>query len=382
MELSTVGLDLAKNVLQLHAIDGDGSVVLRKLLCRAQVLAFFANLPGCVVWLEAGGSANLWARELIALGHDVRIIPPSYVTPCVCCGENDMADAEAISEAVQRSNMRFVPVKSEGQPSALMRHKARNLIQRQRTMIINALRAHMAELGVVAAQGPGGVADLIEIIADDEGETIPRASRRRRCARWWLDSEPARPSPGNLRARSAHGIETTRPAGASPRSRALERSPPARSQRPCRMPRSSARGANSRPGSGSHRGRTPAAARIGSDGRRNRAIVTSDACSRTGRPASCVTGVASRAPRRPGSTGCSTAGHRGWSRLRWPTSLRPSSGRCSFAEDHAASPRPRHRRLCIGAPGERKGWIDMMQTGRTGGQGDLDRFQAAAAAHD
>jgi len=177
MQITTVGLDLAKNIFQLHAIDGDGSVVLRKRLRRAQVLTFFADLPGCVVGLEACGSAHFWARELIALGHDVRIIPPSYVKPFVRRGKNDVADAEAICEAVQRPNMRFVPVKSEDQQSALMLHKARNLIQRQRTMLINALRAHMAELGIVAAQGPSRVADLVAIIEDDADETIPRLAK-------------------------------------------------------------------------------------------------------------------------------------------------------------------------------------------------------------
>ena len=177
MQITTIGLDLAKNVFQLHAIDGAGAVVLRKRLRRAQVMNFFADLPRCVVGLEACGSAHFWARELIALGHDVRIIPPSYVKAYVRRGKNDAADAEAICEAAQRPNMRFVPVKSEDQQSVLMLHKARNLIQRQRTMLINALRAHMAELGVVAAQGPSRVADLIAIIENDEDETIPHLAK-------------------------------------------------------------------------------------------------------------------------------------------------------------------------------------------------------------
>jgi transposase len=173
MKITAIGLDLAKNVFQLHGVDEAGGAVLRKRLRRMQMLTFFAELPRCIIGIEACGSAHFWARELMALGHDVRIIPPSYVKPYVRRGKNDAADAEAICEAVQRPNMRFVPVKSEDQQSALMLHKARNLIQRQRTMLINALRAHMAELGVVAAQGPSRVADLVAIIDDEENETIP-----------------------------------------------------------------------------------------------------------------------------------------------------------------------------------------------------------------
>ena len=177
MQVTTVGLDLAKNVFQVHGIDAKGEVVVRRRLRRAQVRDFFAGLEPCLIGLEACGTAHFWARELKALGHDVRIMPPSYVKAYVRRGKNDAVDAEAICEAVTRPNMRFVPVKTEDQQSALMLHKARELLIRQRTMLINALRAHMAELGMIAPQGREKVDDLIAVIEDGEDESIPALAK-------------------------------------------------------------------------------------------------------------------------------------------------------------------------------------------------------------
>lgn len=161
----------------MHAVDEAGQPVIRRRLRRNQVLTFFAGLPRCLVGLEACSSAHFWARELIALGHDARIIPPTYVKPYVRRGKNDAADAAAICEAVSRPSMRFVPVKSEEQQSALMLHNARELLLRQQTMLVNALRAHMAELGVTAPKGHFSFEDILAVIGDDADETIPAPAK-------------------------------------------------------------------------------------------------------------------------------------------------------------------------------------------------------------
>ncbi len=172
MDITTVGLDLAKNVFQVHGINAAGDVIVRRRLRRAQVCMYFANLKPCLIGMEACGTSHFWARELVALGHEVKIIPPSYVKPYVRRGKNDAADAEAICEAVTRPNMRFVPIKTEDQQAALMLHKARELLVRQQTMLMNALRAHMAELGMVAPLGRGKLKDIISVIEDPEDESI------------------------------------------------------------------------------------------------------------------------------------------------------------------------------------------------------------------
>ena len=151
-EIITVGLDLAKTVFQAHGADVSGRPVLRKKLRRDQVLAFFAQLPACVVAMEACGGAHCWGREIGKLGHDVRLIPPAYVRPFVKRQKND-ADAEAICEAAPRPQMRFVPVKSEAAQAAAMVFRVRELLIRQRTQAINALRGHLAEFGLVVPQG-------------------------------------------------------------------------------------------------------------------------------------------------------------------------------------------------------------------------------------
>jgi len=178
MQITTIGLDLAKNLLQVHAVDSDGQVVLRRRLARAEVVPFFANLAPCRIGVEACGTAHYWARELIALGHEVRLMPAAYVKPYVKRGKNDAADAEAICEAVTRPTMRFVPVKSAEQQAVLMVHRTWDLLVRQRTMLVNALRGHLAELGIVAAQGIARVTQLAAIVFDEADGRLPAFARQ------------------------------------------------------------------------------------------------------------------------------------------------------------------------------------------------------------
>src|ERR1700749_819206 len=153
--ISTIGLDLAKSVFQVHGVDTAGQVVVRRQLRRRHVLAFFEKLPPCLVGIEACASSHHWSRELQALGHTVRLMPPAYVKPCVKRQKNDATDAEAICEAVTRPNMRFVPTKTVEQQSGLVLHRARHLFIRQRTSVINSIRAYLAEFGIVAPLGAG-----------------------------------------------------------------------------------------------------------------------------------------------------------------------------------------------------------------------------------
>jgi len=151
--VTTVGLDLAKHVFQVHGVDALGRVVVAKAIRRNRLLEFFASLPRCLVGLEASGSAHHWARELITLGHETRMMPPAYVKPYIRRQKNDASDAAAICEAVTRPSMRFVPIKRVEQQAALMLHRGRALLIRQRTMLVNAPRAHMAEFGIIAPEG-------------------------------------------------------------------------------------------------------------------------------------------------------------------------------------------------------------------------------------
>jgi transposase len=177
-EVSTIGLDLAKHVFQVHGVDEQGSVVVRKALRRGAVVKFFAELSPCTVGIEACSTAHYWARELAALGHTVRLMPPAYVKAYVKRGKNDAADAEAICEAVARPTMRFVPVKSAEQQANAMIYKVRELLVRQRTQLINALRSHLAEMGIVAAKGAGKLDDLLAIVGDQEDERLPAPARQ------------------------------------------------------------------------------------------------------------------------------------------------------------------------------------------------------------
>lgn len=177
LEISTIGLDIAKNVFHAHGADAKGLQVLSRRITRGKLLSFFAAQPKCLVALEACGGAHHWARELLRMGHDVRLIPPAYVKPFVRRQKNDAADAEAICEAAQRPNMRFVTVKSEEQQASALVFRTRDLLVRQRTQTINAIRGHMAEYGWVAPKGPSWVAQLSELIDDEATTSLPQAAR-------------------------------------------------------------------------------------------------------------------------------------------------------------------------------------------------------------
>src|SRR6202049_2190104 len=176
-EVSTIGLDIAKSVFQVHGVDADGTVVIRKRISRAKILEFFAALPSCLVGIEACPSAHHWSRKLQALGHTVKLMPPSYVKAYLKRSKNNANDGAAICEAVTRPSMRFVPTKSDRQQSGLMLHRGRQLLVRQRTMLSNAIRGHMAELGIISAKGRNGTAELLEIIANADDDRIPAVAR-------------------------------------------------------------------------------------------------------------------------------------------------------------------------------------------------------------
>lgn len=176
-QVVTIGLDIAKSVFQVHGVDAQGAVVVRRRLTRSRMLAFFEKLAPCLVGLEACGSAHYWGRELSRLGYDVRLIPPSYVKPYVKRQKNDAADAEAICEAVSRPSMRFVPIKSPEQQSVMVAHRTRSILTRQRTQLSNAIRGHMSEFGLVAAVGRNGLETLIAIIADGADNRVPAETR-------------------------------------------------------------------------------------------------------------------------------------------------------------------------------------------------------------
>lgn len=176
-DIRVIGLDIAKSVFQLHGVDADGATVLQKRLTRGRLLAFFAKLPPCLIGIEACASSHYWARELTSLGHEVKLMPAQYVKPYVKRGKNDAADAEAICEAVTRPTMRFVGIKSPDQQSAMMLHRVRLILSRQRTQLSNALRAHMAEFGIVAPIGRNGIERLVGVIADPADDRLPAEAR-------------------------------------------------------------------------------------------------------------------------------------------------------------------------------------------------------------
>jgi transposase len=175
--ITTIGLDLAKSVFQVHGVDAAGNVVVRRQLKRRYVLPFFQKLPPCLIGMEACASSHHWSRELRTLGHTVRLMPPAYVKPYVKRHKTDVADAEAICEAVTRANMRFVPTKTPEQQSCLMLHRTRHLFIRQQTAVINAIRAHLAEFGIVAPVGRRGVEQLLDVVADSNDRRLPEVAR-------------------------------------------------------------------------------------------------------------------------------------------------------------------------------------------------------------
>jgi transposase len=175
--VATVGLDIAKSVFQVHCVDAAGQVVIRRQLKRRYVVAFFQKLPSCLIGIEACASSHYWSRELQVLGHTVRLMPAAYVKPYVKRQKNDATDAEAICEAVTRANMRFVETKTPEQQSCLMLHRTRHLLIRQQTAMINAIRAHLAEFGIVAPVGRLGVEELLGIVADPKDRRVPEIAR-------------------------------------------------------------------------------------------------------------------------------------------------------------------------------------------------------------
>jgi transposase len=195
-EVSTIGLDIAKSVFQVHGVDDAGVVTIRKRISRAKVLEFFADLAPCLIGIEACPSAHHWGRSLQAFGHTVKLMPPSYVKAYLKRSKNDANDAAAICEAVTRPSMRFVPIKTKEQQTALMLHRTRQLLVRQRTMLSNALRGHLAELGIVSAKGRNGTGELLRIISDGADN---RRVRQVPGTEWWNEvlrgkSSPARRS--------------------------------------------------------------------------------------------------------------------------------------------------------------------------------------------
>ena len=178
MKISTVGLDLAKNVFQVHAIDENGKAVVCKAMRRRQMIPFFTKLSPCLIGIEACGTSHYWARELAALGHEVKLMPPAYVKPYVKRGKSDAADAEAICEAVTRPTMRFVAIKWPEQQAVLALHRVRSLLIRQRTQLINMTRGQLAEFGIVLPKGTGHVFKFVSQIIDGEAFDIPSLANK------------------------------------------------------------------------------------------------------------------------------------------------------------------------------------------------------------
>ena len=176
-QVVTIGLDIAKSVFQVHGVDAEGAVVIRQKLPRARLLPFFGKLEPCLVGIEACGASHHWARELIGLSHEAKLMPPSYVKPYLKRQKNDMADAEAICEAVTRPTMRFVPVKSPEQQGVMVLHRTRLVMTRQRTQLSNAIRGHMAEFGLTAAIGREGLGKLIAVILDGDDDRVTKEAR-------------------------------------------------------------------------------------------------------------------------------------------------------------------------------------------------------------
>jgi len=280
-EVVVVGIDLAKSVFQVHGVDAHGKVVLRQRLSRARLLPFFMKLPACLIGMETCASANHWARELIALGHEVRLMPPHYVKPYVKRSKNDASDAEAICEAVTRPTMRFVGVKSPEQQSVLVLHRTRLILTRQRTQIGNAIRAHLAEFGIVAPVGRQGLDRLFAVITDPSDTRVPVAARA--CLSM-LAASTAWFLPTCSRPTGRSGPTAGRPssAGACRRSLASGRWLRARWWRACPIRASSGPAVACPHGSAWCLGRTHRAARSGSAASPRRATPICDGCCSSG----------------------------------------------------------------------------------------------------
>ncbi|MGF7174950.1 hypothetical protein FHS63_002721 [Azospirillum doebereinerae] len=230
--LVTVGLDPAKNVFQVHGVTAEGKVLVRRQLRRGEMLKFLQGVPSCRVGIEACGTAHHWAREIAALGHTVKLMPPAYVKPYVKRGKTDAADAEAIREAVTRPTMRFVAIKTTDQQAALMLHKTRDLLVRQRTMLVNGLRGHLAEFGIIAAKGLGGVKTIVEALHEAQDQ-LP-SWRGWRCTGSSSNFATSAPRSNDWRSASWFGIGPAMSADGWLPLPASVRSPRVRSRRPCR----------------------------------------------------------------------------------------------------------------------------------------------------
>jgi transposase len=281
--VTTIGLDIAKSVFQVHGVDAHGNVVVRRQLKRRYVLAFFKKLSPCLVGIEACATSHHWSRELQALGHTVRLMPPAYVKPYLKRQKNDTADAEAICEAVVRPNMRFVEIKTADQQSCLMLHRTRHLFVRQQNAVINSIRAHPAELGIVAPVGRNGVEELLDVVADPDDDRVPEVARDCVAA---LGAQLRMLKAQILefdRRIKGPGIGPMRRASDWMRYRARGLYWPPRSWPASQIQRLSDRDGTFRLGSGSCRSRTRAAARKSSAASPNVVIVIYAACSQPAR---------------------------------------------------------------------------------------------------
>jgi len=326
MQITTIGLDIAKNVFQVHGIDAAEKVVVRKQLRRGQVMKFFEAVPPCLVGMEACATAHYWARELTKLGHQVRLMPAKDVKAYVKRNKNDAADADAICEAVRRPTMRFVGVKSAEQQGRLMQHRTRDLLMRQRTQAINALRAHLAELGIVAAQGREGLETLLAIIADQKDERLPVDARaslivlaaQHQALQTMIGSIEKRIIAHHRASEESKRVATVPGIGIWARARSPPRS---------RTRAHSGRGAILRPGSGWYRGKIQPGANRSLGRFPSRATATCGAFSWLVRTPYC--GAPSRARRAIPGWRNSWCGDRSRSwRLRLPTRWRASPGHC------------------------------------------------------
>jgi hypothetical protein len=325
IRITTIGLDIAKSIFQVHAIDASNRVVVAKAMRRAQVLAFFAKLEPCLVGIEACGSAHYWAREIGKLGHTVKLMPPKYVKPYVKRGKTDAGDAEAICEAVTRPTMTFVAVKSAEQQALAMLHKVRETLIGQRTQGINAMRGHLSELGVIAPLGLTGLAELAAIVRDEGDMRLPPMARGTlELLLTQIEATGKRIAEStNLRRRAAR----SKPCRRSGRSLQAHSEPASLTRAPSKT------AGIWRPGSGWCRNRTAVVARPDSAASRKKAISICGVCWSAARWQWSSTRRKNRTSI-PGSQSCSAANHRSWWRWRWRTRPQGSPGRSWQAAAH------------------------------------------------